>query len=190
MFDFFINTLLTELNAYSNAKTGLTEERIIYAHPQEQAKLVDDQAANKVVMSLVDLLQESLNSGAKAYIPQGNKYITKNQPLTFSFYLLFATYFKANQALEGLRYLTSVIAFFQSKNHFTQQNTPALQQADLDNLSIDLVNLNYQEKSALWTYLGTSYRPSVLYKVGMISVADQTMGSPEIAAIHDIAVRT
>jgi len=189
VFEFCLRALLNELNAYINAKTGLAEEPVIYANPSEYITSLAGQTDNKVVMSVVDIWQEGLTSGAKEYIPQGNKYISKNQPLIFSLYILFATYFQTKPALAGLSYLSSVIAFFQHKNHFTQQNTPLLQQKGLDNISVSLVNLTYQEKSALWTGLGMAYRPSVVYKVGMIAIADMSMNNIEVQAIKDIYVR-
>ena len=183
-----LSIILTELNSYIRARTGVAEEQVILANLGE----VDTSHASgskKVVMSLVDIVREELGDSAKEYIPQGNSFIAKNPPVTFSLHLLFSSCFPTSHALEGLRYLSLVIAFFQSKNYFDSENTPALQPVNLESFSMQLVDLGHEEKSALWSCMGTHYRPSVLYKLGMIAIEDTEDMGLHIPEIKDIVIQ-
>lgn len=64
-------------------------------------------------MSVVDLVKEERGSTDEEYIPQSSGgYITQSQPINFSIYVLFSTYSKLGHALEGLKYLSLVIALY------------------------------------------------------------------------------
>jgi hypothetical protein len=170
MFDFCFKVILNELNAYIQSQ--LDEETVVYANLADYSADSESKMKNRVVMSLVDIIQEGLNATGKAYVAHGSGYVAVNQPILFRLYVLFSACFQNDRALEGLRQLEQVIAFFHHKNDFTAQNTPALQEANLDAISIDLVKLDSQEKQALWSRLRVPYRPSVLYKVGLVPVGD------------------
>ena len=189
MLDRCLRMILDELNNYIHIKRDdHSDDKVILADLASQDSVTDSTRDNKIVMSLVSISKEETGSSAKQYIPQGNGYIAKNPPLAFSLYLLFSNYFKSRQLLEGLSYLSMVIAFFQSKNHFTVQNTPSLQQNKLDNLSVEVVELNAQEKSSLWGYLGVKYVPSILYKVGMIPIEDDMLVG-EVPTVKDVIIQ-
>jgi len=185
----YLQTLLTEANSYIKTKTASIEDQVICLNYTDlQISPAPGTYDNKIIMSLVDIRQEDNNHNPQKYIQQGNHYVLRTVPMNFYIYLLFATHFKGEQALAGLRYLSSIIAFFQSKPTFTTQNTPSLQVDDLGEFSISLVKLDYQEKSALWSSLQATYTPSVLYKVGMVPIADTPTRYPEVPAITDIDI--
>jgi hypothetical protein len=179
-----------ELNRYIKTRTGAEEDQVLYLNyadlqspPSRDTSIAYN---NKVIMSVVDIVQETINQNPSTYVQQGNNYIIKNLPLNFYVHILFAANYKGSNAIRGLRYLASVIAFFQSKGHFTVQNTTALQTSDLEEFSAFMVKLDYQQKKALWSCLGTTYMPSVVYKVGMIPITDIPEMWPEIPAINKI----
>ncbi len=188
----YLQTILTEANSYIKTKTASTEDWVIYLNYTDlQLSPTPATYDNKIIMSLVDIQQEDNNHNPQKYVQQGNHYVLRAVPMNFYIYLLFATNFKGEQALAGLRYLSSIIACFQSKNTFTTQNTPSMQVDGIGEFPISLVKLDYQEKSALWSSLQATYTPSVLYKVGMVPVADTpTMLWPEVPAISDITLHT
>lgn len=188
----YLDLIRTELNTYIKAKAGIDEEKVILASLGRQA----DEAglANKIIMSVVDIVREEWGSTDKTYIRQGGGgYVTQSHPIHFNIYLLFSTHAKLDDELEEMKYLSLVIAFFQIKNYFDTKNTPQLQKLALDNLSMELFNLNHQEKSALWQRIGAPYAPSVLYKLSTLSVQDteeQGIHIPEVKdIIRDIATK-
>ena len=188
----YLDLIRTELNTYIKAKAGIDEEKVILASLGRQA----DEAglANKIIMSVVDIVREEWGSTNKEYIRQGGGgYVTQSHPIHFNIHLLFSTHAKLDDELEEMKYLSLVIAFFQIKNYFDTKNTPQLQKLALDNLSMELFNLNHQEKSALWQCIGAPYAPSVLYKLSTLSVQDteeQGIHIPEVKdIIRDIATK-
>ena len=189
MIDSCLDLMRNELNARIKDRTGVREEKVVLTNLGRQIDLDEAHLANKTVMSVVDIVQEEQGSTDEEYVPQGDgSYITQSQPIKFNVYILFSAYYKLDHVLEGFKYLSLVIAFFQSKNYFDVSNTSPLQQLGLDNLSMELVNLSYQEKSALWKRISTPYVPSVLYKLGIIPVEDTEARGIRVPEIKDIVI--
>jgi hypothetical protein len=188
VFDTCVHTILNETNKYIKTRTGIDEDCVIYANyaDLQYQQRNDSIYKNRILVSVVDIVQETTNQNPTTYIQQGNNYIIKNLPANFYVYMLFAANYKDSRTVEGLKYLASVIAFFQSKNHFTIQNTPTLQVTNLEEFSAFPVKLDYQQKRALWGCLSTTYLPSVLYKIGIIPITDIPEIWPEIPAISTI----
>lgn len=118
-----------------------------------------------------------------------NKFVTvRNMPgeiesrdngIGLSLYILISANFHYEATItprtdypEGLESLSQVIPFFQNKNVFTQSNSPQLSiiDANIEQLSIALVNLNFEQMNHLWSIIGHSYLPSVIYTLRMLSV--------------------
>ena len=185
-----LDLIRTELNTHIKARAGIEEDKVVLANLGGQGATEEGQLVGKVAMSVVDIVQEERGGTNEEYIPQnGGGYITKSQPINFNIHLLFSAYSKAGHVLEGLKYLSLVIAFFQSKNYFDTKNTPLLQQLNLDNLSIELMSLSYQDKSALWACIGAPYLPSVLYKLGIVPVEDKEALGSIVPEIRDIIIQ-
>lgn len=179
-----LDILLHELNSHVKTRMGVKKDKVIFA---DLAEAVRDAAIEQVVMSVVSIDREEQGGDHQDYIPQGNSFIAKNLPVALSMQVLFSSCFPAKKMLEGLRCLSLIIAFFQSKNYFNTANTPKLPVAQLDNFSAKLTNLDFQEKSSLWNHLGVPYKPSVLYRVETVYIEDtDDMGIqiPEVKSIH------
>ena len=50
----------------------------------------------------------------------------KNPPVAINLYVIFYTYFAPNNYLEGLKFISGVISFFQSRSSFESHDTPYL----------------------------------------------------------------
>lgn len=185
-----IKLLLAEINAHIKARSGVGEEKVMLADLGVEATKSASEKGSAVLMSVVDIVKEEWSSNNKEYIPQsGGGYVTKSQPINFNLHLLFSSHTKPGHTLEGLKYLSLVIAFFQSKSYFDTLNTPSLQQLNLHNLSVELLDLEYEEKNALWSRIGIPYVPSVLYKLGTIPVEDQEAIGTDVPEIKDIIIQ-
>ena len=77
--------------------------------------------------------------------------------------------------VEGLKQLSHIISFFQAKNVFTQDNSPALAKYDPDiqKLVVELYSYSFEQLYNFWSVVGTKYLPSVLYKVRVISFQEK-----------------
>eukprot|EP01132_Coremiostelium_polycephalum_P000723 gene723-896_t len=189
VFDTCIHTVLTELNNYLRTRAGYTEtvQYSNYAELYMQELSTSEDHRNRIVMSVVGITPENMNQNPTRYVPQGNGYIIQNMPINFYLHVLFSANYQGNSAIEGLKYLSYVVAFFQSKDHFTLQNTPSLQGTSLKEFSAFLVKSDYHQKEALWSGLNTAHTPSLIYKIGTIPIADVPAVWPQVAAINKIS---
>ncbi|MCX2574548.1 DUF4255 domain-containing protein [Pedobacter sandarakinus] len=82
--------------------------------------------------------------------------------------------------LEGLKRLSQVIAFFQSKSVFTQSNSPSLAAIDrnIEKLAVELFSFNFEQMNHFWSIIGHSYLPSVLYKIRMLTIQENVQLVP------------
>lgn len=175
MFHYCAKILLTELNNYVQAKTNIGYPPITMAISGNYS--LESNAYRHIIMRLVDI-SVALSANANEYIPQGEGFILRKAPETFSLYFLLSINDQENESalLRNLELLAYVSAFFQKKSHFDSCDTPLLQQVNMNNFSVELVKLSATERSMLWTSLRIPYTPSLLYKVGLVFVADTTMG--------------
>jgi hypothetical protein len=77
--------------------------------------------------------------------------------------------------VEGLKQLSFVISYFQAKNVFTPDNSPALASYDenIQRLVVELYSYSFEQLYNFWSVVGTKYLPSVLYKVRLLSFQER-----------------
>ncbi|WP_075341988.1 DUF4255 domain-containing protein [Tenacibaculum agarivorans] len=93
-----------------------------------------------------------------------------NPEIRIELLILFVSKFSDyNQALKFLSY---VIKFFQSNRMFTPLNAPELSDEQIEKLTVELISLPLEEQNQVWHSLNTSYLPSVLYRVRLLSFTD------------------
>ncbi|MEM9392034.1 MAG: DUF4255 domain-containing protein, partial [Bacteroidota bacterium] len=106
-----------------------------------------------------------------------------NQEVKLNLYILIsanfqdnATNLSTNDYKEGLKQLSYVISFFQAKNVFTVDNSPALANDGLiRKLVVELYSYSFEQLYNFWSVLGTKYLPSVLYKVRLIRYQEKAV---------------
>jgi hypothetical protein len=128
---------------------------------------------NRVIVSLI-LIQEEKVGAYKSSVsisPGGVK------PIYLNLYILFAASFNEKLNVDALKFISAVIAFFQNKPVFTQQNSSGLADG-LEKLSFEISNMSLQEQSNLWSTIGSKYLPSILYKARVVTI-DEKMLAPE-----------
>ncbi|MFK7787454.1 MAG: DUF4255 domain-containing protein [Crocinitomicaceae bacterium] len=74
---------------------------------------------------------------------------------------------------QGLRFLSHVIKFFQANTVFTPMNSPQLADDNIEKLTLEFVSIPLEEQNQVWHSLNTSYLPSVLYRIRLISYLDE-----------------
>jgi hypothetical protein len=140
---------------------------------QEGIIKIDD---NKVGCTLVNIEEERIARSQAPYSsPVGGNSVKKNPPVKLNLYLLFA----ANPTIEpattnyqeGLRLISYIVTFFQSKCYFTQENSPGLD-SDIDKLVVELYSLPVEQQNYMWGSLGAKYMPSVLYRVRLLQLEE------------------
>ena len=73
---------------------------------------------------------------------------------------------------QALKFLSSLIKFFQANQVFTPKNSPALSGENIENLVLELISLPLEEQNQVWHSLSTSYLPSVLYRIRLVAFTD------------------
>lgn len=132
--------------------------------------------ANKIVLSIVNIEEDKVARNPLNYIKQNNKILYKNPPVHLNLTLLFAATYNYNLAIP---YLEQILLFFQDKYVFTRENTEAIFEdlPELDKLIFELMSLNLEQVNQLWTTLGGHYMPSVVYRLRMIKIDNNTIQS-------------
>ena len=166
MIDNALNVLVSELNNFFRIKYQLSEDIIILSNIVNSSGENTYKDENKLIVSLINIEEEKIIQKAN-----GNH---KNAPLYINIYILISTSFNEKLINEALKFLSSVIAFFQSKRKFTNTNTASLS-SNIDKLLVDIHNLNTNDLSNVYSYLGTKYTPSIAYKVSMLIIEEEVM---------------
>jgi len=185
-----INDVLAQikdkLNGYFKLITSSDTNQVTYPDGNKMDPLFFPE--NSVVPVLVNVEEEKMIRQANGYagvIKNGIK--TGLSPsIGINLLVLFVSSFSDYD--QSLKFLSLVIAYFQKFPVLDHYNTPALPDS-VDKIIIELITLPLAQQNELWNSLKTTYRPSVLYKIGVLVYRDTT--SVEIAKeIVDIEVKT
>lgn len=172
-----------ELNRFLQSKHNITEEKVVMSSLVNVDGSIAIQEPDKIVLTLVNMEMDKTQSNIGGYkqTPKGN-YSKVKAPVNINMTLLFSAYFTSENYLEGLKFIASVIAFFQSRSGvFTPQNTPAIN-GMVDRLQAELISLDSRELSNFWGIMGSKYLPSVIYKVKTLPIKHElpTPDTPRI----------
>ena len=158
--------LTEEMNEYFRNKLKINEEKIVLSGLVNQDGSIAIQGENKIIATLVNLEKENAQkTGGKSFSSSiGNQ----SPPIQLNIFVLFSAYFSSGNYPEALRFLSFVIAYFQHKSVFTQSNTSGLD-PKIEKLTFEIMDVNADALSNMWSTLGAKYMPSVLYKMRMLS---------------------
>lgn len=165
---------------------NITEDKVIVSNLVNADGSIAIQETDKIIMTLAGVEPDRSKSDTGSYVttPKGNFQRVK-PPINVNLYLLFSAYFTPENYVEGLKFLTSTIAFFQNRGGvFNAQNTPTLD-TGVERLVAELVPMEFKDISNLWGSLGAKYLPSVLFRLKTISIEYLTP-TPEIPAINRV----
>ena len=174
--------LKNEMNNYLNPKFDPpSEERVVLA---DITKAGDDPDLDKkIILSLVNIEEDRVSRNPENFVKIDNKVVYKNPKINLNVYCLF-TVNRGKDYSGAMRHLSLIIQFFQQKNVFTKENSPALD-SRIEKLVFDLYSLSFEQVNHLWSVLGGKYLPSVMYKMRMISI-DEEITEAEGELIREI----
>ena len=168
--------LTEELNRFIMLRNGAaTPSGIVIAANIAKAEELTA-VTSKIVMSLVNIEEDRISKHPSNSFPSpvGTGVEYRNPPVLVNLYVLFSV--NRDYTDDALLYLSYVMQFFQHKNLFTPQNSPALftdAMLPVQQISSELVTLNFEQVNHLWASLGGKYLPSVLYKVRNVMIDDR-----------------
>jgi len=176
MIDIALNCLRVELENYLRIRQNQSSTL-----PKVQlGSLVDPTAGglafdrDMLAMTMVHLQEERLLKNAPPVTQQtrSGKISHRNPDIKLMLYLMFAANFKRYS--DSLSLISQVIAFFQMKATFDASNTPSLV-APLEKMATDMLFMDFEQLNLLWGTLGTSYLPSVVYKIRLVPIRDEAI---------------
>ena len=165
-----IESVVQELDQFLRVKFQLTESGAILSNLTNLDGSIAAKEMNKVVVTLVNIQEDKL---AHNKFNRGSK-IGQSLPVYLNVQILISANFDEKLAKESLRFISAVVAFFQSKNVFTPSNTPSLDNS-IEKLVFEIVNLEFTEQSNLFSSLGAKYLPSMLYRMRMLAIEEGNM---------------
>lgn len=182
--------LTQELNSFIKLKVGdpLTTRIFLSGVTNEAGIAIPDQSLG---LSLINIEEERTNKDQQSrFVNALGKVEKRNPEIQLNLYVLITANFQNKQAnnssddyVEGLKQLSYAIAFFQSKNVFTPENSPALSGFDtkLSKIVVELYSYSFEQLYNFWSVVGAKYLPSVLYKVKTLQIQEnaiQESGEP------------
>jgi len=164
--------LTEEMNEYFRNKLKLNEDKVVLSGLVNQDGSIAIQGENKVIVTLVNIEKEITQKvNGKSFSSSMNN---QSPPVQLNVFVLFSAYFSSGNYPEALRFLSFIIAYFQGKSVFTQSNTGGLD-PKIEKLTFEIVDLNPDALSNMWSTLGSKYMPSVLYKMRMLSIDESVV---------------
>jgi Pvc16 N-terminal domain len=178
MIDKALQLILAQLNQYVQPVAGADE--VVLGNIALNESPEQDEIKNKVVISLVNVEEESTLKNTLTYRKTVSdvKYI--EPPVHLNLYLLFSANYPEAYETSLIR-LSEVIRFFQSRRIFSIDNAQPLPDTlDPDDpdtkelyLTIELYTLTFEQINHLWGALGGKQMPFVLYKVRLVTMQDR-----------------
>ena len=130
------------------------------------------------ILTLVNLEEERNIKSPNNFVRINDKVEYRNPKIFLNLYCLFSVNHASYDT--SLQYLSLIIQFFQYRNVIDHKNTPpdngVMLDQKIDKLIIDMVSMNAEQVNHLWATLGGKYLPSVLYKIRMVEIEDDTAG--------------
>ncbi len=177
---FLANELTTYLLAQTDAGTGAVQVLL--------SRLVDDSgkfivAPGNICLTLLNVEEErNTKSQLPEYTYINGRHVVREPDLKLNLCILFAPNFTAYS--DALKYLSSVLLFFQSRPAFTPVEYPALD-ARITKLVVEFQTLGFEQLSQLWTFVGGKQQLSVVYRVRLLVLQPDTPNTiqPPLATI-------
>ena len=163
MIQHIVSTISNQLDEFLRNELNLSEEMVVVSSIVDVKGNVSMQIENKICVFVQNIEEEKLikNGGfqTRAGMPP---------PMYINLYVVFAANFPDPNYAESLRFISLIIEFFQGRNIFDRSNTPMMS-SNIEKVSLEFINLDFQELNNLWSLIGAKYIPSVLYKLKMLT---------------------
>lgn len=140
------------------------------------AALIDsdrNRNTKEVSLTVVNIQEEFTLKNTPNHRITGTTVAYKNHKVYLNLYILFTV--NKSSYEESLKILNKIIAFFQGKKVFTQDNTNLL---NIDGVAgikkfkllTELYTPSFEELNHIWGTLGGKQYPSVLYKLSLLEI--------------------
>lgn len=169
--DRVLEFLASELNAYLRARTGSMSDKV------KLSSIVDDAGKyaideDSVGMTIINIEEDRVvKDQLRDFKVRGGQHVSTQPKLKLNLFVMCSANFKKYD--QALKYITHILTFFQARPVFAPETYPGLG-SDIERLVIELQKLNYDQLNQIWAYIGGKQLPSVVYRIGMISLQDES----------------
>lgn len=196
MIDNALKFVAADVNKYLFRKIASQDPTMKFVVLGNVARAQDPEPGNnnntlqgKAVLTLVNIEEDRISKPVDRAVRYPDRIEYRNPKIYLNLYCLFSVVHNSYDT--ALQYLSLVIQYFQHKPFINHQNSPSSAEARLDSriegLVFDMVTMNFEQVNHLWGTLGGKYLPSVLYKVRLVALEDDTPGL-EGPPITDITI--
>lgn len=171
MIDVALEILRTELNEYLLQFTPSASQDIVQFEDLKDESTAPTQ--NVLGMTLISIEEERGHKAQDPYTRNDQGEVIKRNPdLRLNLYVMFSAFHGGSEGdyKQSLTNLSRAVTFFQGKKVFSTENTPVLSETNIDCLLLDINNSTTEQQNDLWGKFGTHYRPSVCYRVRMLTI--------------------
>jgi hypothetical protein len=184
MIDVTFTFLKNQLKAYFKLKKNADTKVHISNLTDNSGKTL----AKELTLTLVNIDEEHILRNQNLYKETEEGMFAKINPeINLNLYCLITSNFgeKETDYEESLKFLSLAATFFQVRNVFTPKNTPDLD-SRIKQLIIELQSPSFEQQNNLWSFMGASYLPSLLYKIRMVTLQEEEtrMEAPPITEVN------
>lgn len=179
MIDKALRFLTDEMNAYLDLQNGnpAGESLIVLTNVADNSTGGWAIPSQKLGVSLINIEEEKVFKEQQTQYRNANGDFEQYNPeIKLNLYMLVCANFVSENGddkyEQGLKQLSRIVSFFQGKNVFTPDNSPAMD-ANLKKLIVELYSYTFEQQYNFWTILGAKYLPSVLYKVRLLAYQEK-----------------
>lgn len=180
--------LRDELSRYLQLANAVDKKENVLLGNISALETQENNLANKVVISLVNIEEESTLKNGKNYIknPVKTNIESISPPVHLNLYFLFTATLSTDESKiddsyqSALRKIATIIEFFQAKRYFTLQNSAGFSPTNLDESKLtemrlvpELFTLTFEQINHLWGSLGGKQSPFIMYKVRLVKIQSQ-----------------
>ena len=180
-------TFITDLlNQELKIIFGFNDNRVVASSLVNPDGSMPTNAENKIVISVVNLEQEtSMKSMGNYMTDGGGGYGKIAPPVHINLYLLVSANYDSSNYVEANKVLSAIIGVFQANPYFNRQTNPEMQ-SPLEKLTMEIYNLPLNELSHIWSGIGAKYVPSIIYKIRMLTIQEE-MIKKEVPSIGGLS---
>lgn len=166
-----LNVLREKLNEYFKIKTAVDGDLVKFIESNNADPI--SFTNNAITPFLINVSEDRTFRKADQFkgITQNGIRTQINPEIRVELLVLFIS--KFSDYSQALNFLSFVLKYFQVNRVFNPTNTPELAEEAIDKLVMELVTLPLEEQNQVWHSLNTSYLPSVLYRIRVISFIDE-----------------
>lgn len=161
------------LNENFKREFSISENIVVLSNLVNPDGSIPENTDSKIVFFLVSLNEESTlkNNFNRNSNREGGSFAITRPTIHLNLHLIFCANFVGKHYEEGLRYLSSLVSFFQRNNKIKPNSTDG----SGDNLLLELSVLDFNELGHVWSAIGSKMIPFVHYKLRLLSIVDSSV---------------